>query len=93
MILFQGGKFHVRGRTGNDNSGILACNEDSNEIQNDNVREGPEGNAKDTGIIMIAIIDNHNSLIDMLILELICNISVFLQVLFNNLRHHSIHEI
>ena len=63
MILFEGGKFHVRGRTGNDNSGILTCNEDGNEIQNDNMREGPEGTDKDTGIIMIAIIDNHNSLI------------------------------
>ena len=63
MILFEGGKFHVRGRTGNDNSGILTCNEDGNEIQNDNMREGPEGTDKDTGIIMIAIIDNHNTLI------------------------------
>ena len=63
MILFEGGKFHVRGRTGNDNSGILTCNEDSNEIQNDNMREGPEGNDKDTGIIMIVLIDNHNSLV------------------------------
>ena len=63
MILFEGGKFHVRGRTGNDNSGILTCNEDGNEIQNDNMREGPEGTDKDTGIIMIANIDNHNSLI------------------------------
>ena len=63
MILFEGGKFHVRGRTGNDNSGILTCNEDSNEIQNDNMREGPEGNDKDTGIIMIVVIDNQNSLI------------------------------
>jgi len=63
MILFEGGKFHVRGRTGNDNSGILTFNEDGNEIQNDNVREGPEGNDKDTGIIVIAIIDNQNSLI------------------------------
>ena len=63
MILFEGGKFHVRGRTGNDNSGILTCNEDGNEIQNDNMREGPEGTDKDTGIIMIAIIDNHKSLI------------------------------
>ena len=63
MILFEGGKFHVRGRTGNDNSGILTCNEDGNEIQNDNMREGPEGTDKDTGIIMIAIIDNHNNLI------------------------------
>ena len=63
MILFEGGKFHVRGRTGNDNSGILTCNEDGNEIQNDNMREGPEGTDKDTGIIMTAIIDIHNTLI------------------------------
>lgn len=46
-----GGKFHVRGRTGNDNSGILTCNEDGNEIQNDNMREGPEGTDKDTGFV------------------------------------------
>lgn len=49
-----GGRFHVRGRTGNDNSGILTCNEDSNEIQTENIREEPEGIDKEAGFVQQA---------------------------------------
>ena len=39
----------MRGRTGNDNSGILTCGEDSNEINTENIREEPEGIDKEQG--------------------------------------------
>lgn len=46
-----GGRFHVRGRTGNDNSGILTCADDSNEINTENIREEPEGIDKEQDFV------------------------------------------
>jgi len=43
-----GGRFHVRGRTGNDNSGILTT-EDNNETQTDNIRGEKDGMEKESG--------------------------------------------
>ena len=48
MFSPLGGRFHVRGRTGNDNSGILTCADDNNEIQNENMRG--EDNGKESGM-------------------------------------------
>ena len=50
FLMFSplGGRFHVRGRTGNDNSGILTCADDNNEIQNENMRG--EDNGKESGM-------------------------------------------
>ena len=53
--LFLGGRFNVRGRTGNDNSGILTCTEDSNEIHTENIREEPEGIDKDPGNYVFSV--------------------------------------
>ena len=39
FLFLIGGRFNVRGRTGNDNSGILTCADDSSEIQTENTRE------------------------------------------------------
>merc|ERR1712150_458194 len=44
----MGGRFHVRGRTGNDNSGILTT-EDNNETQTDNIRGEKDGMEKESG--------------------------------------------
>ena len=44
-----GGRFHVRGRTGNDNSGILTCADDNNDIQTENIREEDNGIDKESG--------------------------------------------
>ena len=49
-FLFQGGRFHVRGRTGNDNSGILTCADDNNEIQAENIRQENNGRDKESGM-------------------------------------------
>ena len=46
----QGGRFHVRGRTGNDNSGILTCADDNNEIQAENIRQESNGRDQEPGI-------------------------------------------
>jgi len=43
-----GGRFHVRGRTGNDNSGILTCADDNNEIQAENIRQENNGRDKES---------------------------------------------
>lgn len=44
-----GGRFHVRGRTGNDNSGILTCADDNNESQTENIRGEKDGMEKESG--------------------------------------------
>ena len=45
----------MRGRTGNDNSGILTCADDSNEINTENIREEPEGIDKEQGNLSLAL--------------------------------------
>ena len=50
MFSFQGGRFHVRGRTGNDNSGILTCADDNNESQTENIRGEKDGREKEPGM-------------------------------------------
>jgi len=44
-----GGRFHARGRTGNDNSGILTCADDNNESQTENIRGEKDGIEKESG--------------------------------------------